>query len=142
MSLIYLAGPVDMADATSDVRSRAIKRIVEELGHAIYDATTSFHADARHISDRSIGAVVEVHHSVIAMSHLAIADLTKRSIGIPVEIWEAKKQNIPTIILWDPSDPISLYAEYMATKMAYTWDEVFMHVVTLIGPHHYGPTVG
>ena len=117
MRFIYYAGPVDFAlhdgkDVLASVRERLAKN-----NHVIYNATSVFQAGrVDRMGGETLEAVVEVHHEAIRNSDAMLADLRGQSVGIPIEMWEACKRDIPVYVLVSEQTKNSLYVHHIIAE--------------------------
>lgn len=123
MAIVYLAGPIDYGTNESDDRQNFLACIGSEA--IVYDATTTFVAptvDA--MSRKDMGGAIAIHHAALEECDLFVADLRKRSVGIPIEMWIAHEHHKPIYILYDRDLPRSIYIDYVADRFAYSWGEM------------------
>jgi hypothetical protein len=123
MSVIYLAGPIDYGTNDSDDRQEFIAEIGDRA--IVYDATTTFVApNVTHMTTKDMGGAIAIHHSAIEVCDLFVADMRKRSVGIPIEMWIAHEMQKPIFVLYATDLPASIYIDYVADAFVYSWSDM------------------
>lgn len=123
MSVIYLAGPIDYGTNDSDDRQSFIDAMSQHF--IIYDATTTFRAPlVEGMTIQDMKRAISIHHAAIESANIFVADMRKRSVGIPIEMWLAYEQHKPIFVLYDKSLPASIYIESSATHIVHSWAEM------------------
>jgi nucleoside 2-deoxyribosyltransferase len=127
MAIIYLAGPIDFGTNDSEDRQDFLSSIADKA--IVYDATTTFVApNVRDMTMKDMGGAIAIHHAAIEASDIFVADLRKRTVGIPIEMWLAHELQKPIFVLYDADLPASLYIDYVVTEYAYSWGEMLQMV--------------
>lgn len=70
--IIYLAGPVDLADGTHDWRERA-KNILFSAGYIVFDPCAAFHLDLRQLTQTGAVSVRSINQSVLMWTDAILA---------------------------------------------------------------------
>lgn len=121
MSVIYLAGPIDYGTNNSDDRELFVADIGKQA--VVYDATTTFVAPSvENMTTMDMAGAISIHHAAIEACDVFVADMRKRSVGIPIEMWIAHEHQKPVFVLYDKDLPVSIYIDYVADEYAYSWE--------------------
>lgn len=135
MSVVYLAGPIDYGTNNSDDRELFVADIGKKA--IVYDATTTFVAPAvESMTTMDMAGAISIHHAAIEACDVFVADMRKRSVGIPIEMWMAHEHQKPVYVLYDRSLPHSIYIDHCADDFAYSWEEMAELIKSVLVPFY------
>lgn len=123
--LIYFAGPVDFGGGDLEGRKRFFDAITD-MGHVIYDATSSLHCRPDRMDAAAANVAMDVHMTVLRHSDAFVAEFPSQTVGIAAELYEAHK-HMPTAFkaaLVAKDAPQSLYLMGMCDLVTDTWDDI------------------
>lgn len=119
MSLVYLAGAIDLVDENgrNDWRTEA-KKILNRCGISAIDPTGTFsYVRSSNELDRKITSskLIEINRNNMLMADIAliVLDKNKPSIGTPIELWMCVEAKKDIVVLWNSGseDFIPAYIE-------------------------------
>lgn len=145
MSLVYLAGAIDLvsAEERNNWRTEA-KDVLNKYGISTIDPTGTFsYVRSESSIDRikTSKDLIEINRVNMMMSDIVLIVLSKDkpSIGTPIELWMCAEADKEVVVLWDanPDDFIPAYIEGLVNprNIVHTFDNAMELVIEKSGKH-------